>query len=58
MAGVLWLFMFHPSLGIIARALQRSGLDWNPLLNGNHAFLLVVLALILKTAWDAFGPTA
>ena len=47
-AGVLWLFMFHPSLGIIARALQRGGLDWNPLLNGNHAFSLVVLASVWK----------
>lgn len=47
-AGVLWLFMFHPSLGIIARALQRNGLDWNPLLNGDHAFILVVLASVWK----------
>jgi sn-glycerol 3-phosphate transport system permease protein len=47
-AGVLWLFMFHPSLGIIARAMQRQGLDWNPLLNGNHAFSLVVLASVWK----------
>jgi sn-glycerol 3-phosphate transport system permease protein len=47
-AGVLWLFMFHPSLGMIARALQRSGLDWNPLLNGKHAFWLVVLAATWK----------
>jgi sn-glycerol 3-phosphate transport system permease protein len=47
-AGVLWLFMFHPSLGIIARAMQRGGMDWNPLLNGNHAFSLVVLASVWK----------
>ena len=47
-SGVLWLFMFHPSLGILARALQRNGLDWNPLLNGDHAFILVVLASVWK----------
>jgi sn-glycerol 3-phosphate transport system permease protein len=47
-AGVLWLFMFHPSLGIIARALKRGGLDWNPLLNGDHAMTLVVLAAVWK----------
>jgi sn-glycerol 3-phosphate transport system permease protein len=47
-AGVLWLFMFHPSLGILARAMQRQGFDWNPLLNGNHAFSLVVLASVWK----------
>ena len=47
-AGVLWLFMFHPSLGVIARGLQDMGLDWNPLLNGNHAFTLVVMASVWK----------
>ncbi len=43
-AGVLWVFMFQPSLGIIGQALRRNGIDWNPLLNGNHAMILVVLA--------------
>jgi sn-glycerol 3-phosphate transport system permease protein len=43
-AGVLWVFMFQPSLGIIGQALRRNGVDWNPLLNGNHAMILVVLA--------------
>lgn len=47
-AGVLWLFMFHPSLGMIARGFQSMGFDWNPLLNGNHAFWLVVLAATWK----------
>jgi sn-glycerol 3-phosphate transport system permease protein len=47
-AGVLWLFMFHPSLGVVARGLRSLGLDWNPLLNGDHAFILVVLAAAWK----------
>jgi sn-glycerol 3-phosphate transport system permease protein len=47
-AGVLWLFMFHPSLGVVARGLRNLGLDWNPLLNGDHAFILVVLAAAWK----------
>ena len=47
-AGVLWLFMFQPSLGIVARGLRSLGLDWNPLLNGNHAFVLVVMAATWK----------
>ena len=33
-AGVLWAFMFQPSLGIVARGLRDYlGIDWNPLLN-------------------------
>src|SRR4051812_23912152 len=37
-AGVLWAFMFQPSFGVIARMLRDDfGVDWNPLLNENHA---------------------
>jgi sn-glycerol 3-phosphate transport system permease protein len=43
-AGVLWIFMLDPSLGVIAQALRRLGLDWNPRLNGTHAMTQVVLA--------------
>lgn len=47
-AGVLWLFMFHPSLGTLARPLRIAGFDWNPMLNGDHALALVVLAAVWK----------
>jgi sn-glycerol 3-phosphate transport system permease protein len=43
-AGVLWIFMLDPSLGIIAQGLRSLGLDWNPRLNGTHAMTQVVLA--------------
>jgi sn-glycerol 3-phosphate transport system permease protein len=47
-AGVLWLFMFQPSLGLVARTIRSLGVDWNPLLNGAHAMTLVVLAAVWK----------
>ena len=47
-AGVLWVFMFAPSLGIVAHVLQGMGVDWNPMLNGNHAMMLVVMASVWK----------
>lgn len=47
-AGVLWMFMFHPSLGMLAKALQRTGIGWNPLLDGTDAMNLVVLAAAWK----------
>lgn len=47
-AGVLWIFMLHPSLGMIARGLRAMGIDWNPLLNGDHAMTMVVLAAAWK----------
>jgi sn-glycerol 3-phosphate transport system permease protein len=43
-AGVLWLFMFHPSIGLLGQALRWLGVDWNYLLNGPQALLLVILA--------------
>lgn len=47
-AGVLWIFMLHPSLGVLARGLRGMGIDWNPLLNSNHAVTLVVMAATWK----------
>jgi len=47
-AGVLWVFMLHPSLGIIARWMRAAGIEWNPLLNGNDAMIMVVLAAAWK----------
>ena len=43
-AGVLWLFLFTPGIGLLALLLRRLGIDWNYLLNGDQAMLLVVLA--------------
>ena len=47
-AGVLWIFMFDPSLGMLARGLQALGIPWNPRLNGNDAMTLVILAATWK----------
>jgi sn-glycerol 3-phosphate transport system permease protein len=47
-AGVLWIFMFHPSLGTLTRPIRAIGIDWNPLLNGNHAMALIVLSATWK----------
>lgn len=47
-AGVLWFFMFHPTLGTFSRPLRLAGFDWNPLLNGTHALILVVMAAVWK----------
>lgn len=47
-AGVLWMFMFNPSLGMVARGLHSIGYDWNPLLNGNQAMTLVIMAAVWK----------
>ncbi len=47
-AGVLWLFLFAPGMGLVAYALGRMGFEWNHLLNGTHAMTLVVLAAVWK----------
>jgi sn-glycerol 3-phosphate transport system permease protein len=47
-AGVLWLFLFAPGMGIVAYALGTIGFQWNHLLNGTHAMTLVVLAAVWK----------
>ena len=47
-AGVLWIFMFHPTLGTLSKPIKAVGLDWNPMLNGNHAMTLLVLSATWK----------
>lgn len=47
-AGVLWLFMFAPSVGVVSYGLRALGFDWNHLLNGRHAMTLVVMAAVWK----------
>jgi sn-glycerol 3-phosphate transport system permease protein len=47
-AGVLWLFLFDPSLGMVGRGLNAAGISWNPKLNGTDAMTLVVMAATWK----------
>lgn len=47
-AGVLWLFMFAPTAGVVSHALRSVGIEWNHLLNGHHAMTLIVMAAIWK----------
>jgi len=48
-AGVLWLFLFNPNVGVIAWFLKHKlGLEWNHLLNSTHAFILITLAASWK----------
>lgn len=47
-AGVLWLFMFNPAIGSLAWVLKRLGIAWNPVLDGTHAMILVILAAAWK----------
>ena len=47
-SGILWLFLLHPSYGVVAIAIKRwLGLDWNPVLEGKDALFMVIMA----SAW-------
>ena len=47
-SGILWLFLLHPSYGVVAIFIKDIlGIDWNPLLESSHAMLLIVMA----SAW-------
>ncbi len=47
-AGVLWAFLFAPSVGIATYALRQYGVDWNWVLKDDQAMLLVVVASTWK----------
>jgi len=47
-AGVLWSFLFNPSLGIVSFVIRKMGVDWNFVLNGGQALTLVVIIAAWK----------
>ena len=47
-AGVVWLFLFSPSIGVVSYALNLWGFEWNALLNSRHAMALIVMAAVWK----------
>jgi sn-glycerol 3-phosphate transport system permease protein len=47
-SGMLWLFLLHPSYGVVAIAIKNwFGIDWNPVLRGRDAMVMVIMA----SAW-------
>ncbi len=47
-AGVLWLFLLSPSIGVLTYALRGLGIDWNYYVNGGQALLLICVAAVWK----------
>lgn len=45
-AGVMWLFLLSPTVGVVASYLQGLGIEWNPRLNAWDAMILVVLVSV------------
>jgi sn-glycerol 3-phosphate transport system permease protein len=47
-AGILWLFLLSPAIGIVTYVLRGFGVDWNYYVNADQALLLIVIAAIWK----------
>ena len=47
-AGVLWVFTFSPSIGVITHYLGKLGYEWNHLMNENQAMALIVITSVWK----------
>ncbi len=47
-AGVLWAFIFAPSIGVVTYYLKRFGYDWNWIIDPEQAMALVVIASVWK----------
>lgn len=47
-AGVLWWFLFNPTIGILPMVLEWFGIAWNHRINGTQAMTLVVIAASWK----------
>ena len=47
-AGVLWVFIFSPSIGVATFGLRALGIDWNYQMNEGQAMTLVIIASVWK----------
>lgn len=47
-AGVLWMFIFNPTLGVVSYVLHALGIDWNYMISSTDALILIVVAAVWK----------
>ncbi|MCC7114177.1 MAG: sn-glycerol-3-phosphate ABC transporter permease UgpA [Burkholderiales bacterium] len=47
-AAILWLFLFNPTLGVVAHWMRALGMTWDPLLDSGDALALIVIAATWK----------
>jgi len=43
-SGVLWFFLFNPTVGMVSFFLKQAGVAWDHTLDGTQAMLLVIIA--------------
>ncbi|WP_019220716.1 sn-glycerol-3-phosphate ABC transporter permease UgpA [Bartonella senegalensis] len=48
LAGILWLFIFHPTIGVVPFLLEKIGIIWNHRINGTQAMIIIVIAASWK----------
>ena len=48
LAAVLWLFIFHPSIGLVGRGFGALGIAWDYRVNGGQAMGMVIVAAAWK----------
>ncbi|MBR0682547.1 sn-glycerol-3-phosphate ABC transporter permease UgpA [Roseomonas eburnea] len=48
LAAVLWLFIFHPSIGLVGRGFGALGIEWDYRVNGGQAMAMVIIAAAWK----------
>ena len=47
-AGVLWMFIFNPTLGVLSYVMRMFGIGWNYLVDADQALTLLVIAAVWK----------
>lgn len=47
-AGVLWMFIFNPTLGVLSYVMRMFGIYWNYLVDADQALTLLVIAAVWK----------
>ena len=53
-AGVLWMFIFNPTLGVVSYVLHALGIDWNYMISSTDAMILINIAAVWKQVSSNF----
>lgn len=47
-AGILWVFMFNPTVGLVSSWLDILGIDWNYNVHGDQAMILMIISAVWR----------
>ncbi|WP_227377655.1 carbohydrate ABC transporter permease [Haladaptatus halobius] len=52
--SMIWGYIYNPSYGVLNTAIQKIGMDWNPLWLGSKSLALYAIIIVATWQWTGF----